>query len=225
MRVNMNPQKKIVTSYAISNVHIPSAKLKRMVCTDSTLKRDFILLLEFDNRVIEYVEQPVVIPVPLGRNYIPDFYVKYEEGGETHEVIYEIKYRCELKKNLHKLKPKFRAAIKYCKSNSYKFKVLTEKEIRTEYLKNIEFLLFFMRTTANAEDEFRRILSINLAELGVCSPEELLALSFNTKLKRAEATPVLWRMIGEGSIETDLDKKLSMNSQLRLCEEIKEWLW
>lgn len=223
--MNMKPKRKITPGYTNLTARIPSVKLMRMVSAESSLERDLILLLEFDSRVIEYVEQPVVIPLPLGRKYTPDFYVKYEEDGETHEVIYEIKYRSELKKNFHKLKPKFKAAIKYCKSKSYKFKVLTEKEIRTEYLKNIEFLLFFMRTTANAEDEFRQILSMNLAELEVCSPEELLAFSFNTKLKRAEATPVLWRMIGEGSIETDLDKKLSMNSQLRLCEEIKERLW
>lgn len=222
----MKPKRKITPGYANLTARIPSEKLLRMVDAESSLERDLIMLLEFDNRVVEYLEQPLRISLPTGNKYTPDFYAKFvESNGDEAIYIYEVKYRSELRKKFTKLKPKFKAAIKYCKLHGYHFRILTENEIRTPRLKNIEFLQYFMRTSSDSEDELRCLLSNSLKELGASSPEELLAFSFSTKFEKAHATPVMWRMVAEGAIKTDLDVELTMKSLFTLCSDIGDKLW
>lgn len=224
--MKVKPQRQIKAGYANLTAKVPSNKLNRMVDAESSLERDFILLLEFDEQVINYVEQPVVLPMGKNRTYTPDFLANFrDENGDEFTYIYEVKYRDELRKNWAKLKPKFKAAIRYCNEHGYRFKIVTEKEIRTDKLKNIEFLQHVSRTVSHSEAAFRDALSVALNELKVATPNEVLVFAFASKLKRAEALPVMWRMIAEGSIEADLNSPLNMNSQLTLCTEIEDRLW
>ncbi|MCF6441043.1 TnsA endonuclease N-terminal domain-containing protein [Pseudoalteromonas luteoviolacea] len=219
----MEPVRKIKPGYANLTARVPSSKMIKMINAESSLERDLIALLEFDPKVVEYCEQPLSIPLPNGRTYKPDFYVKYINPDGTEEVfIYEVKYRDELKKSFDTLKPKFKAAITFCKLNNYRFKILTDLEIRTHRLKNIEFLQHFSRSVAPNEDEIRTTLAQSLFELKQTTPEELLAYSFQDFLLKAQATPVMWRMIAEGSIQADLDYTLNMKSPLTLDPEIEE---
>lgn len=112
---------------------------------ESTLERDFLSLIEFSNDVTKFEVQPVSIEwldfTGKRHSYIPDVLVHYKQSGRTKTVIlYEIKYRSDLKENWQALKPKFKAAIKYCKARGWHFKVVTEVEIRTLYLDNVRFL-------------------------------------------------------------------------------------
>ncbi|MCP4587015.1 TnsA endonuclease N-terminal domain-containing protein [Pseudoalteromonas sp.] len=222
----MQPKRKIKPGYANLTARIPSEKLRRMVSAESSLERDFILLLEFNEQVAEYLEQPITIPLNGGGSYTPDFLVKYSRyGGLSDIVIYEVKYRSELAKKFTQLKPKFKAAIHYCKQQGYRFKLITDKEIRTDKLKNIEFLQHVSRTVSHSEAAFRDALSRALLELKSATPNELLVFAFSSQLKRAEAIPIMWRMVADGSIKVDLNTPLTMKSQLELCPEVEERLW
>lgn len=107
---------------------------------ESTLEADFFTLLDFNKNVIQFSAQPVTISCnqkDLRQHYTPDVKVEFTN---KKIIFYEVKYRNDLFENWAFLKPKFKAAIKYAKHNGAEFKIITEKEIRTAYLKNIKFL-------------------------------------------------------------------------------------
>lgn len=211
------PVRKITAGYCNVTSRLPSRKLGRMVDAESTLERDFFLLLEYEDNVAWYEEQPLSIDFDhnkRSKTYTPDALVlRRSQEGEFY-TLYEIKPRSELFKNWKKLKPKLKAAIKKCASEGWKFKIVTEVEIRSQYLKNIEFIELFKQTSSPCEDALRITLADTLEELGTATPEELISATFHNFSNRAEALPVMWRMIGDGSIKTDLTKQLNMKSPI-----------
>ncbi|MBO9490457.1 TnsA endonuclease N-terminal domain-containing protein [Endozoicomonas sp. G2_1] len=211
-------QRKIKAGYANLTAKVPSKKLNKMVDAESSLERDFVLILDSDPHVTHFLEQPIKIGLEGNRTYTPDFMVTY---NNKKTVIYEVKYRSELQKNFNKLKPKFKAAIKYCNQQGYKFKIITDKEIRTQRLKNLEFLSRFNLTVSHSEEAFRDAILRSFVDLGDATPKELLAATFSSKIKQAEAMPVLWRMIYSGVISVDLNLPLSMDSALMLDSELR----
>ncbi len=98
---------------------------------ESTLERDYFFLLNFDTHVVSYEEQPIAISwqdaVGKERNYTPDVLVNYDN---TVSKLVEIKYRSELREKWSELKPKFKAAIAYCRQQGWRFKIITEIEVR-----------------------------------------------------------------------------------------------
>ncbi|MCG7535803.1 TnsA endonuclease N-terminal domain-containing protein [Pseudoalteromonas sp. OOF1S-7] len=206
------PVRKVKAGYSNLTARVPSEKLSRMADAESSLERDFILLLEHNGDVVTYEEQPLTIKYGALK-YTPDVLVQYSDGSR---VLFEIKYRNELEKNWEKLKPKFKAAIKYGKQNGIKFKIMTDVEIRTPYLKNLEFLSHFNRTVSPVESSMSETLLSTLGLLGTSTPRELLVACFSNKMQQAEAAPVLWRLIFNKNILTNLDLPLSMYSQLNV---------
>ena len=214
------PVRKIKAGYANLTSKVPSTKLNRSVSAESSLERDFYVLLDNDENIEHFEEQPFTIE-GIGTIYTPDVVAHFSNGSS---VIYEVKYRSELYKHWKKLKPKFKSAIKFGKDNGYQFKIVTEQEIRTTKLKNIKFITHFLRTVSQTEDATRQVLAKTLIDFHSASPLELLAASFSCKTKRAEAAPVLWRMIADGWVEVDLDYPLTMHTQLSISNEIMEVL-
>jgi hypothetical protein len=118
---------------------------------ESSLERDLLLLVHWDIGVEWYQSQPVKIDYVDSeggqRSYTPDLLVSYRatktsgQPSETRKpLLCEVKYRADYAEQWKLLKPKFRAARAYAKEMGYEFRVMTEVEIRTEYLKNIQFL-------------------------------------------------------------------------------------
>ncbi|WP_426933667.1 Tn7 transposase TnsA N-terminal domain-containing protein [Xanthomonas arboricola] len=92
--------------------------------------------------------QPVRIPVPGGRPYVPDVLVHWLgsdrslAGGRT--VLYEVKYREELRRKWDELRPRYRAATRYARERGWQFRLITEDRIRTQSLFNAKFLLTYL---------------------------------------------------------------------------------
>lgn len=213
------PVRTIKPGYSNVTADFASTKLDRMIHCESTLERDFALILEYDRQVNWYEEQPITIEYQLRNRsksytYTPDFFARRVVEGKEKSVLYEIKFRSDLKRNWGKLKPKFKAAIHKCKVNNWRFKILTEKEIRTPRLQNLEFLDHFNQSISGMEEAYRQVLIDSINELRVATPEELLGFTFTEPMKRAEVVPVLWRLISDGAITANLDEPLTMKSQL-----------
>jgi hypothetical protein len=130
----------------------PSEKIGRPVAFESLLERDYIFLLEYDNCVLSYQEQPITINYSFNNKdyrYTPDFLVKRSTGTQ----IIEIKPKSKLLKLLSKEdgKRKLMAGHNYCFSNGYEYKIITEEDIRSgSLLKNIKFLFGFSKLTVPA---------------------------------------------------------------------------
>ncbi|MBF4290934.1 TnsA endonuclease N-terminal domain-containing protein, partial [Vibrio anguillarum] len=167
---------------------------------ESTLERDFLTLLEFDRSVYTYDVQPIEVSWTddneRHRVYTPDVLVHYYPPQQN--ILYEVKYRSDLRANWKELKPKFKAAISHAKSNGWRFKLITEVEIRTSYMENARFLLPYLRVETN--EEHSDMLLRQLVQMRQCSIEALIKAIFNDRWAQAELVPTLWYLIASGRV-------------------------
>ena len=209
------PIRKIPKNYRNVTGRTSSQKSEGESAFESTLERDFYTLLEFDNSVIRYEVQPVKIRYLINgkeRSYTPDALVEYVDSTSLKPTIYEVKYRSDLKENWPEFKPKFKAAIRHARLMGWRFRLITEQEVRTTYLTNVKFLQSFRKHPVN--DGYEALLLNRLAEMGETDAATLLLAVFRDKWLQAELIPSLWRLVGVGSIGADLNTQLTMASKL-----------
>ncbi len=213
MRISLKKKRNISANEFSLTGQIKSLKSNDLVDFESSLERDFIYILEFDESVRYYYEQPLKIEFK-DRYYVPDFFVEYWDG--TKEVI-EIKYTIDLIENASKSVAKFKAAEEFCTSNGMTFKILTENEIRNDYLFNIKFLrrVQIIHTSQESEyfNEFE-LLEQNMKKLKRATPNKLLDSCTSCELKRAELIQYFWLMIIYIKINVDLSIKLNIESEI-----------
>lgn len=189
-----------------------------MVASESSLERDLLVLLEFDPIVERYEEQPVRIKYidNQGNNhtYTPDVLVYYHTDASPQRppLLCEVKYREDLFANWKEIKPKVRAGRAYARMEGWRFKILTEHEIRTPYLQNAKFLRPYRALEVKQEEE-RLILDV-LRGVGESAPEHLLGGLSHEPFRRAELLPTLWHLVSHGRIGADLDQPLTMKTRL-----------
>jgi hypothetical protein len=121
----------------------PSLKMRRLICWESQIERDYIYLLEFDPAVVSYAEQPLRISYHLDgkeRHYTPDFLVKRVDKNLIVEVKQVEEAQKEEKQRL------FRIASAICARDNYEFVVVTDTMIRVQpRLDNIKLLTRYQR--------------------------------------------------------------------------------
>ena len=213
MRISLKKKRNISANEFSLTGQIKSLKRNDLVDFESSLERDYIHILEFDENVRYYYEQPLKIEFN-DRYYIPDFFVEYWDG--TKEVI-EIKYNIDLIDNASKYVTKFKAAEEFCNSNNLTFRILTETDIRNNYLFNIKFLnAVQIRHTSNESEYFNEfeLLEQNMKKLERTTPNKLLNSCTSCELKRAELIQYLWLMIIYKKIKIDLSIKLNMETEI-----------
>ena len=185
---------------------------------ESTLERDFIALLEFDPAVERFEVQPVKLDWSdhqgRARSYTPDVLATFKPHGlPRRTVLYEVKYRSDLRTDWSDLHRKFKAAVRYARQQGWRFKIVTEVEIRSPYLDNATFLLPFVRR-GPSEEGHMALLTDRLAEMHRATPTDLLASCRQDEWHRAELIPTLWYLVGTRQIGADLDEKLTMMSPI-----------
>lgn len=181
---------------------------------ESSLERDFLVLLDFDPLALDVREQPVRIDYVdcdgCPRHYTPDFLVEY---ANADVVLYEVKYRSNLREDWPRLKPKFRAAIRYARAHGMRFALITDQEIRgTGLLANAKFLRPYREHPRDPSIEEH--LASTLAVLGETTPEGLLAASYWSQENRMMALASLWRLLATGRIHADLRMPLNMTTPI-----------
>lgn len=197
---------------------VASRKNARMVASESSLEQDMLVLLEFDPAVELYEEQPVRIEyadAEGGRHtYTPDVLVRFraELLPSRPPLLCEVKYRDELFSNWKEIKPGIRAGRSHAREQGWRFKILTERKIRTPYLENAKFLRPYRNEPADEANV--RLLLDTLKEVGETSPEQLLSRIHQDPYRRAELLPTLWQLVSNGVIGADLNKPLTMCSVL-----------
>ncbi len=186
---------------------------------ESSLERDFISVLEFDAQVQTYDVQPVTIEWcdndGKKRKYTPDALVNFFPSlpiKTAKKLLCEVKYRSDLKDNWLEYKPKFKAAIKYARNNGYRFKIMTEVEIRTHFMENATFLLPYLNH--NLDDAHEKLIMDRLKGMRQCSIEAIIKSIFNDKWLQAEVLTSLWKLVALRRISTDLNLPLTMSSTI-----------
>lgn len=212
------PARTIPKNYRnVTGIHA-SVKSEEQAMFESTLERDFITLLEFDNSIISFKVQPVEVKWTdqngKNRSYFPDMLFKRKAKAGVEEVLVEVKYRSDLKEDWNELKPKLKAGLRYAKQQGWKFKIMTEVEIRTTLLKNAKFLRPFIRRGADREGDMELIDS-KLHELKRTTPKALLEKLAYSDWDKAALLPTLWYLVGTRQIGCDLQcEQLNMNTPI-----------
>lgn len=190
---------------------------------ESTLERDFLTLLNFNRAVRSFEVQPVRIPLSGSdrqRHYTPDVLVHFdpERMPDRKPWLCEVKYRSELRSDWKKLTPKFKAAARFAAEKGWRFKLITEAEIRTPFLENVRFLDRYSRLTPGIEDDVARLRE-TLTQLREATPALLLAALCKDRWNQALLLPKLWHMIGTAQVMADLTVPLTMQSSIWLPHE------
>jgi len=124
----------------------------------------------------------------------------------------EIKYRSDLKKDWIELKPKFRHAIRYARKKGWRFRLVTEVEIRGPELEAANFLLPFRhRSIPNEQSD--RLLAL-MAVQGETTPENLLQEISCDPMVQAEWLPALWHLVARFEIGMDFHSPITMSSRI-----------
>jgi len=186
------------------------------VMFESTLERDFLSLLEFDREVESFEVQPVRLSWlddrGRARSYTPDVLVCYRNGGRR-PVLWEVKYRDDFRTNWLEYRPKFRAAVRYARERGWRFRLITEREIRGVRLDNAKFLLPILRRGCPGAGDISSVLD-GLRESGSSTPAQLLASLSPDTTERGRLLPVLWYLVAIERVGTDLGEKLTMASRI-----------
>ena len=212
------PVRKIKPSYRSVTGFVVTEN-KEKVSFESTLERDLLILLDFDDQVKRFEEQPLRIAFEhegKSRSYVPDVRVEFKAEAGKPTSLCEVKYRSELKEKWAELKPKFKAAKYYAESRGERFCILTERHIRTPYLENATFLKRYKTLPERPEQE--ALLTDTLFELREATPGLLIAAVYRDKWNQARLLPHLWRLVATGTIYCDLSQRVTMSSEIWLSE-------
>jgi hypothetical protein len=209
------PVRKIPRSHRNVTGVLAAAKADGQAQFESTLERDFLALLEFAPDVQAFEVQPVEIYWKDGdqqRRYTPDVLVKYKRADRRPELC-EVKYRSELREQWPALRPKFKAGLRYARGRGWRFRIVTEVEIRTPLLANVQFLQRFVRQGPPPADDMD-LVDRSMVRLQEAEAQRLLQDACSDEWTRARLLPALWYLVGTHQIGADLEKPLTMKTAL-----------
>lgn len=214
MIISIKKQKEFPISKLELTKNIVSIEKNELVKNNSSLKEDYIQILEFNPKISLYCEQPIKIIFQANNKlnyYEPDFYIEYIRGKKelieiNPEKKFKIGYLEYLKKN--------KVIKEFCDSNNIDYNILTEKEIRNDLLFNSTFLLNFKSAKYGFRQEDTMIIHELLDKYEKLTITQLLDFSTNEQNRKAELLYVIWYMVANYFIKIDLTQKISMNSTI-----------
>ena len=192
--------------------------MQRLVAFESALERDTFALLEFDPTVDEYIEQPLHVYYADGENkraHIRDILVRYKAGlslGCDH-CLYQVKYSEELLKRWPEFHPPLRAASRFAHNRGWKFRVATERTVRTQMLKNVKLLLPYRGRSFDLPAA-GIVLDIMVDHSRDCTLGDILS-SVEPQLSRRVAAGLIWHLIARHMLSVDLDQRLTLETKVR----------
>jgi len=212
------------SAYSVTG-YVSTEKAAKIQRAESSLEQDFLTLLEYDWRVLRYATQPFKIHWKdvngRPRRFTPDVAVAYhsvatEQDQALRTTIFEVKHRAHLNARWAEEKPRLKAAFAWAKDYGCRFKVITEREIRTPYLANARFLLRYKKLYGDQDLYQARLPHVCelLVRLGPTTPKALLEAIRGDEARRAEYIPYLWHLITLRMIGIDLSQPLTMASPI-----------
>jgi len=204
------PVRKIPKNYLHVTGSFASRKNGKMGGFESPLEKDYMLLLDFDDMVEGFDEQPVRIPVPgVPKGYTPDVLVRMLPDPSTGEVppsrLTEVKHTDDLKKNAKEYATKFALAERFAAERGWVFVIVTEKDIRTQRLANVKFLREYRNVNIDAMDCETVLATVR--EAGEIRYAELFDRLGNDDQTQLRMLPVLWHLVVTRRLAADLDSR------------------
>jgi hypothetical protein len=216
------PVRKIPKNYLMVTGDFSSAKNGRSLGYESLLERDLMILLEFDDTVERFEEQPIQVPLQVNgkklKPYVPDILIHFKvtSAGETpRPTLGEVKHTSDLLKNKEKYAPKFLAASLYAEERGWNWHIFSEKEIRTPYLDNLKFLREYHSVEPDAA-WLHEVINFLQKKRGVVLLEVMLQHLCTDEDRTLRIVPAIWHLIATKRIVADLQKPLDVKTKLSL---------
>ena len=179
--------------------------------SESKLEHDWLAMLRFDRRVKRIQVQPFHIHYAhegKNRRYTPDVLVEWRDPQRAWSEVHEVKYRSELREKWTEFRPRFKAAYQQCRESGHRFRIVSERHVRTPYLVNVKFFARFVDD--RPQPEFETVLLRALAKSGPSHPKALLNAVTSDLEERLQAQTALWRLIALQDVAADLKGRLTM---------------
>lgn len=210
--LNQNqPARKIPKNYRNITGKISSKKANGLISYESKLERDFAYIFDFSDEVDIILEQPVTIKYLFDgeeRRYTPDFCL-WRRGKKN--LLIEVKYHNELKKNFEELKYKFRAAMLYAQKNDFEFRILTD---RCPYIRNKDYLfnVHFLRNYDYINYEKYKLIKSKYTPDSTI--QDLLNSISNNKYEQLNYINSVWTLVRKHIIVVNLETKLTAATKI-----------
>lgn len=210
--INMSVRQ-IKKSYISCTGYFASYKNKTQIAFESVLERDFYMMMEFDDDVVSYEEQPMTIHYEYydgkNRRYTPDTLVTYKD---RRQKLIEVKYEDELKNDLE-LQRKLELLKKHIeKEQKLYFEVYTDEFMDKQLLLNYKFLYNFVFIP----DDIIKTEAINhiLNNTNEISVKDLLEKLHSNKIMQLQYLPYIWNYVFHNIHVINKFKKLTMKTIL-----------
>ena len=217
MKISMK-KRKIGYTYSSVSGRYPF-RGEKTIEFESKLEEDLLSILEFNDAVLDVVEQPFTIeytnPDGRGATYTPDFLVDFKSYGSGTRFIHperevpcpkplliEVKPRAVLRKKFDELKPKFKAAMAYAAANDMIFKIYDESRIHGPYFDNVKFLRRYKRYSYDRIEEERLVGMVEV--LGHCPIDMLLVSLYATEEQKGMALGHIYHLLATKKISCDM---------------------
>ncbi len=178
---------------------------------ESALERDFVTLTTFRDASARIISQPITLSFRedgTPRRYTPDFLVHWTDGRSE---LVEVKYRTDLHEHWRQLRPAFITARAWAGEHGARFRIASERSIRSPLLENARRLLP-LRTAP-----LDRALTAQLRAAFDLRPDPTFgALVSAMPGERAAVLGALWRMIARGELRADLSVPIGFHTRLAL---------
>lgn len=200
---------------------IPSRKNYAMVDYESAPEKEMAYFLEFSIAVKRFTYQPVQIPYTnLKGNpakYTPAFLAFYntemEEFKNEKPTLFEVKMRRHIKKDWPNLKNMYVQAMHFCETKGWRFKIITEVELSTPYMRNAKFLTPYLKNTPGL-GLIENVMDAMHELEDSATPRDIINIGATEFYRRAALVPALWYLVAKRIIKCDLSQDLTMQTPL-----------
>ena len=202
--------RKIKKSYLSCTGYFASYKNNNQIAFESVMERDLFMILEFDDSVLKYEEQPMQVYYPYNdttRRYTPDVLITYKDNSKK---LIEVKYANELTKNKDLVEKIDILKNYFLNEHDLNFKLFTDEDIDTQYLDNLKFLykFVFIPIDKNKSDLINEITLSN-KEISI---KNILNTITSNRQKQLEYIPYIWNYIFKNlnTLNINIKNKLTM---------------
>lgn len=219
------PRREVPMSRFCASGRVSTSKAEVAQDAESPLEHDFLALLDFDIQVRRFASQPFTFPYVSTDGKVhpctPDVIVQYRPEvlaarPRLKNTLFEVKPLHILRATNPKLKAlnraRWRASIAFCDELNLRFKVVTDRHIRTPALKNINFLRRFRPDNLRLDSEAEKALTHAVGRLGKASVMQILAEVTPDLSAYPHLVPLLWSLLYQRILRTDLQQPLTMDS-------------
>lgn len=210
-------QRKFGPTHGSFSARLPLRTPSGTQFTESLLEAELVHQLNFSNRVHDILTQPILRYLKEGipRRYTADVIVELHPSPPSPIwYLIEVKRQDDLDRHQERYREKFQIAREWCASNHAEFRVMTEQQIRTDYLYNAKLLGEYL--LSEPTDEIVGIVWDRLKS-GPATVAELTLHLGAYGLDRPSARKAIFQLVANRFVHCDLSRRfgdLSVLSEL-----------